>query len=98
MNDNVYDNLPTDTPPDILKKQVEIVQSLSYSERLRIACELSDFAYQQTMNMLRKKLNTNNEHRLKIAFVETVYGHEFSKEELGRIKDFFCAKALSTNC
>ncbi len=89
MNDNVYDNLPSDTPPDILKKQVEIIQSLPYSERLRIACGLSDFVYQQTMNMLRKKLKTTDDKLLKIAFVETVYKNDFSKEELDRIRTFF---------
>ncbi|MGI8635319.1 MAG: hypothetical protein ACR2KZ_07935 [Segetibacter sp.] len=89
MNDSVYDNLPTDTPPHILKKQAEIILSLSYSERLRIACELSDFSYQQKMNMLRKKLHTTDEKLLKIAFVETVYKDNFSKEELDRIRLFF---------
>lgn len=89
MNNNVYDNLPGDTPPHILKKQVEIIQSLPYSERLHIACGLSDFSYQQTMNMLRKKLHTNDDKLLKIAFVETVYKDDFSKEELDRIKLFF---------
>jgi hypothetical protein len=89
MNNNIYDNLPTDTPPNILKKQAEIMQSLSYSERLQIACELSDFSYQQTMNMLRKKLNTTDEKLLKIAFVETVYEDDFSEEELDRIRLFF---------
>ncbi|MBA2562710.1 MAG: hypothetical protein H0V14_07290 [Chitinophagaceae bacterium] len=92
MNNNVYDKLPTDTPPHILKKQVETIQSLSYSERLRIACGLSDFCYQQTMNMLRKKLGTTDEKLLKIAFVETVYKNDFSKEELYRIKLFFNKK------
>lgn len=89
MNSNVYDHLPTDTAPHILKKQVEIIQSLSYSERLQIAGELTDFCYHQTMNMLRKKLNTPDENLLKIAFVETVYKNDFSKEELDRIKLFF---------
>ncbi len=92
MNKNVYDNLPTDTPPDILKKQVEIIQSLTYSERLRIACGLSDFSYQQTMNMLKKKLNTNDEKVLKIAFVETVYKNDFSEEDMERIKFFLANK------
>ncbi len=92
MNNNVYDKLPTDTPPHILKKQVETIQSLPYSERLRIACGLSDFCYQQTMNMLRKKLGTTDEKLLKIAFVETVYKNDFSKEELYRIKLFFNKK------
>lgn len=89
MNNNIYDNLPTDTPPHILKKQAEIIQSLPYSQRLRIACGLSDFSYQQTMNMLRKKLNTTDEKLLKIAFVETVYKDDFSEEALDRIRLFF---------
>lgn len=89
MNNDVYDNLPTDTPPHILKKQAAIVQSLSYSERLRIACGLCDFSYQQTMNMLSKKLHTTDEKLLKTAFVETVYKDDFSKEELARIRKFF---------
>ncbi len=89
MNDDVYDNLPADTPPHILEKQAEIIQSLSYSERLRIAGDLSDFCYRQTMNMLRKKLNTSNEKLLKIAFIETVYKNDFSAEEMDRIRAFF---------
>ena len=93
MNNNIYDNLPTDTPTHIFKKQVEIVQSLPVSERLRIACELSDFCYQQTMNMLKKKLNTTNDNLLKIAFVETVYKNSFSKEELDRIRLFFSSRS-----
>ncbi len=92
MNDNVYDNLPTDTPPDILKKQIEIIQSLSYSERLRITCGLSDFSYQQTMNMLSKKLNTTDERLLKIAFVQTVYNDDLSKEDMDRVKLFLSKK------
>ncbi len=92
MNNNVYDNLPTDTSPDILKKQIEIIQSLSYSERFSIACGLSDFSYQQTMNMLSRKLNTTDENLLKIAFVETVYKDDLSKEDIDRIKVFFSKK------
>ena len=89
MQSDVYDKLPTDTPPDVLKKQVEVILALPYSERLRIACGLADFSYQQTINMLRKKLNTTDETSLKIAFVETVYKDDFSKEELDRIRLFF---------
>jgi hypothetical protein len=92
MNNDVYDNLPTDTPRHILKKQAEIIQSLPYSERLRIACGLADFSYLQTMNMLRKKLNTNDEKLLKIAFVETVYKDDLSKEDLDRIRVLFSKK------
>lgn len=92
MNNDVYDNLPSDTPQHIRKKQVEIIQSLPYAERLRIACALSDFSYQQTINMLKKKLNTNDEQVLKMAFIETVYQDDFSTEELNRIRLFFLEK------
>lgn len=92
MNSNIYDNLPTDTPKHILEKQIAIVQSLTYSERLRITCNLSDFCYSQTMNVLKKRLNTTDEKRLKLAFVETVYKDDFSKEDLDRIKLFFSEK------
>lgn len=89
MNNDIYDNLPTDTPPEVLKIQVEVIQALTYSERLRIACGLADFSYQQTMNMLRRKLGTTDENMLKIAFVETVYKDDFTGEELERIRNFF---------
>jgi hypothetical protein len=42
--------------------------------------------------MLRKKLGTTDEKLLKIAFLETVYKNDFSKEELYRIKLFFNKK------
>ena len=92
MDSKLYDNLPSDTPPDTLKKQVEIVQALPYADRLRIACGMSDFSYLQTMNMLKKKLNTTDDKILRIAFVETVYKNDFSQEELDRIKLFFSLK------
>ncbi len=96
MDDNVYQNLPTDTPPEILKKQVEIIQSLSYSERLRIVCGLADFSYQQTINMLSRKLNTTDEKLLTIAFIETVYKNDLSKEDMERVKVFFNNKDYSS--
>ena len=92
MDADIYDNLPTDTPIEILKLQVQIVQAMSFSERLRIACGMADFSYLQTMNMLRKRLNTTDETALKIAFVETVYKDDFSETELERIHEFFTSQ------
>ena len=89
MDSTAYDNLPSDTPDDVLKKQIEVVQAMTYSERLRLVCGMADLGYKQTMNMLKRRLNTSDETTLKIAFVETVYKNDFSREEFERIRDFF---------
>ena len=89
MNNDAYDYLPVDTPPEIIWQQAAIIRSLPCNERRRVMSELSDFCYQQTMNFLKKKLQTTDEKLLKIAFIETVYKDDFSAEEHQRIKEFF---------
>ncbi len=89
MNNDAYDHLPVDTPAHIVRMQAEIIKSLPLIERRNVMSCLSDFSYQQTMNLLKKKLQSTDEKLLKIAFIETVYKDDFSAEEHKRIKEFF---------
>jgi hypothetical protein len=76
----------SDTPIHIRKKQIEIVLSKSNEERLRQCAEMSEFSYNQSINLLRKRMNNCNEHDIKMAYIETCYKSEINEEYLTFIK------------
>ena len=89
MNKEEIYNLPSDTPLHIQKKQNEIWNTKSNKEKLELTFGLIAFSYNQTMALLKKKLQTEDEGILKAAYIETVYKDDFSAEEMERIKKHF---------
>lgn len=81
--------IPTDTTMEMRRKQIEIIQAKSNIEKLKQSAAITDFCYNQTMQLLIKKINTTDKLSLKIAYIQATYQNDFTKDELNRIIFFF---------
>ena len=88
----MIDLFPSDTPLHIRKKQIEMVLSKSNEERLRQCGEMSDFSYYQALKIIKKRLNSDDEQLIKLAYIETCYKDDLKKEFLDFIKTSFHQK------
>jgi hypothetical protein len=75
----------TDTPAHIYQKQQEIWLAKSLEERLRLTCDMADFAYFQTISFIKKQNPDANEAQIKRIFVETYYPNEVHPSLLEQI-------------
>jgi hypothetical protein len=80
------DLLVSDTPIPIRKKQIEIILAKSNEVRLRQCFEMIDFSYQQSKNLLKKKLNLLEDQEVNIAYIEASYKSEINEQMLQIIK------------
>jgi hypothetical protein len=81
--------IPSDTTNLMRRKQIEIIQAKSNEEKLKYCASITDFCYNQAMQLLEKNMNTLNKSILKIAYINTHYKNNFSSDELNRIAIFF---------
>ena len=77
----------TDTPPEILKKQIEIIQSKPEGERLAMQLEMMEYAMNKTKELLRKRHPRFSEREITIEFVKIYYKDDFSVDEMQKIVD-----------
>ena len=75
----------TDSTPEILKKQLEIILSKSESERFRIGDELNTFGRKVLENSIRQEYPGISEIDLKIEVFKRIYTPFYSTYELDRI-------------
>ncbi len=74
-----------DTPPEILKKQIEIIQSKPEKVRLAMQLEMMEYAMNNTKKLLRKRHPHLSEREITIEFVKLYYKDDFSEEEMQKI-------------
>jgi hypothetical protein len=77
-----------DTPPEILKKQFEIIKSKPEGVRYAMQMEMMDYAANQTKALIRKKNPHLSEREVVIEFVKLYYKDDFSEEEMLRIVEW----------
>lgn len=83
----------TDTPDEILRKQVEIVQSKPESVRFAMQIEMMEYAMNKTKEMLRKQHPHLSEREITVEFVKLYYKEDFSEEEMKKIVEWMkCSK------
>lgn len=77
-----------DTPYEILKKQVEIIQSKPERERYAMQIEMMEYAMNQTKALLRKRHPHLSEREITVEFVKLYYKDDFSEEEMQKIVEW----------
>ncbi|MCX6249763.1 MAG: hypothetical protein NTX61_03330 [Bacteroidetes bacterium] len=75
----------TDTSPEIVKKQLEIILSKSESERFRISDELNTFGRKVLESSICNEYLGISDIDLKIEVFKRCYASFFSPDELHRI-------------
>lgn len=75
----------TDSTPEIVKKQLDIILSKSESERFRIGNELTAFGRKVLASSIRHEYPGISEIDLKIEVFKRCYASFYSSDELTRI-------------
>jgi hypothetical protein len=75
----------TDTTPEMVNKQLEILLSKSESERFRIGDELNIFGRKVVESLIRREYPGISEIDLKIEVFKRCYSAVYSPVELDRI-------------
>ncbi|MCW3093025.1 MAG: hypothetical protein JWP81_4094 [Ferruginibacter sp.] len=83
---NVKPLFPSDTPLHIRKLQIEHTLLKSNEDKLRDCFDMVDFTYNQTMNLLKKQMNTDDYEVLKFAYIEAAYKKDIKPDYLEYIK------------
>jgi hypothetical protein len=90
----------TDSTPEIIKKQLEIILSKSESERFRIGDELNTFGRKVLESSIHLEYPGISEIDLKIEVFRRCYASFYSPDELNRIilsmRDFMRKEKLIT--
>ena len=82
-------NLPSDTPPDMMKMQVSIVFQKTPLERLQMCADMTDFSLDMLKRRLLEKHPNISAGRLKFEIIKELYPDCFSEEEMARIEAHF---------
>ena len=82
-------NLPSDTPPHIMKMQVNIVLQKTPLQRLQMCAELTEFSLFMLKRQIKSKHHTIADGRLKFEMIKLMYADCFSEEEMTRIEEHF---------
>lgn len=77
-----------DTPPEIRKKQLEIIFSKTEEERFRMGLQMIDFVRQAARNRVREKNPGISELELKVEVFRQTYKEDFPPEEMEKIVQF----------
>ena len=82
-------NLPSDTPPHIMKMQVDIVLQKTPLQRLQMCAELTEFSLYMLKRQIMFKHDGIADGRLKFEMIKLLYADCFSEEEMTRIGEHF---------
>jgi len=95
MASNPYENLPSDTPDHLRKKQFDIVMRKTPLERLKMCCDMADFSMAMVKKQIKDKHPEISESELKFETIKAVYADCYSDEEMNRIRAHFVGSDLT---